>query len=79
MISAAQIREACVLLDWTLPMLAEQALLCSDEALLALNDVEIRHLGGLQLGGIREALARAGVKFVSEENGPGVRLRKVEP
>ncbi len=47
MISAAQIREACALLDWTLPMLARRALLCFDAVSLALDDVGIRHLGGL--------------------------------
>ncbi len=79
MISAAQIREACALLDWTLPMLARRALLCFDAVSLALDDVRIRHLGGLQLGAVRATLEAAGIEFVLESGGgAGVRLRKVE-
>ena len=79
MISAVQIREACALLGWTLPMLARRALLCFDAVSLALDDVGIRHLGGLQLGAVRHALEAAGVIFIAENGeGPRVRLRKIE-
>ena len=79
MISAVQIREACALLGWTLPMLAQRSLICFDAASLALDDVGIWHLGGLQLGAVRHALEAAGVIFIAE-NGerPRVRLRKIE-
>ncbi len=79
MISAVQIREACALLGWTLPTLAQRSLICFDAASLALDDVGIRHLGGLQLGAVRHALEAAGVIFIAEKGeGPRVRLRKIE-
>ncbi len=79
MISAVQIREACALLGWTLPMLAQRSLICFDAASLALDDVGIWHLGGLQLGAVRAALEAAGVEFIPENGGgAGVRLRRVE-
>ena len=79
MISAAQIREACALLGWMLPMLAERSMLCFDEASLALDDVGVRWLGGLQLGAIRQALDGAGIEFTAENDVPGVRLRQSLP
>ncbi len=77
MISAAQIREACALLGWTLPTHAQRSLICFDAASLALDDVGMWHLGGLQLGAVRHALEAAGVEFVLESGGgAGVQLRK---
>ena len=49
MISAAQAREALVLLGWTPLTLAARAFLALDDVTRALDDVAIRHLGGLQL------------------------------
>lgn len=58
MITASQAREALVLLGWTPLTLAVRAL-------LALDDIDIRHLGGLQLGAVRVALEAAGVDFLN--------------
>ena len=77
MISAAQIRQACALLGWTLPTLAQRSLICFDAASLALDDVGIRHLGGLQLGAVRETLEAAGIMFIpANGENVGVNLRR---
>lgn len=76
MISAAQVREALDLLDWTPLTLATRAMLSLDEVARAHDDIAIRHLGGLQLGAVREALEAAGVEFVTDD---GVRLQKDSP
>ena len=74
MISAAQVREAIALLAWTPLTLAVQALLALDDVAIALDDVDVRRLGGLQLGAIREALEAAGVEFFALRGSMGVRL-----
>jgi hypothetical protein len=78
MISAAQVREALALLGWTSPTLAKQALLAFDDVNRALDDSDVRRLGGLQLGALRAALEAAGVEFVGHSR-LGVRLRKAVP
>lgn len=61
-------------------MFAAAAIITFDEAVRAQDDVGILDLGGLQLSLVRAALERAGVIFIAENGeGPGVRLRKVEP
>lgn len=60
MIAAAQIREALALLGWTSPTLAKRAMLAFDDVSRALDDVDVRRLGGLQLGAVREAFEAAG-------------------
>ena len=76
MISAAQAREALVILDWTSLTLATRAFLALDDIAKAQDDIAIRHLGGLQLGAVREAFEAAGVEFILEAEGAaGVRLR----
>ena len=79
MISAAQTREALALLGWTPLMLAVRAFLTLDEVTKALNDVESQHLGGLQLGTIRDVLEKAGVELVPEIGTPAVCLREPLP
>ena len=76
MISAAQTRAALTLLGWTSSTLARRALLTFDDVSKALDRVEIRCLGGLQLGAVRETLEAAGVEFLSHGE-PNVRLRRV--
>jgi hypothetical protein len=79
MISAAQAREALVLLGWTPLTLAGRAFLALDDVTRALDDVAIRHLGGLQLGALREAFEAAGVAFSLESSGGSVMIRKFDP
>ena len=76
MISAAQTREALALLGWTPLMLAARAFLTLDEVARALDDVNDRRLGGLQLGAIRDVLEKAGVELVPEIGTPAVCLRE---
>jgi hypothetical protein len=80
MITANQTREAIALLGWTPLTLAVRALLALDDVSKALDGVEIRCLGGLQLGAVREALEASGIEFQlrADERG-GVRLRNTEP
>ena len=74
MISAAQIHTACSLLGWTSLNLAMAAVIGLDEAEMALNDVQVGELGGLQLTAISEALQNAGIEFVAL-NGAGLHAR----
>ena len=74
MISAAQVREALDLLGWTPLTLGVRAFLTLDDVARALDDVNVRHLGGLQLGAVRETLEAAGIQFIHDAD--GVRLRK---
>ena len=77
MITASQTREALVLLEWTPLTLAVRAFLAVDDVTRALGDVNVRRLGGLQLGAIREAFEAAGVEFKTEDVGSAaVRLQK---
>ena len=75
MISAAQIRKALALLGWTPLTLAVRAFLTLDDVTRALDDGNVRRLGGLQLGAIRDVLHKAGVEFLAEAGSPGARLR----
>ena len=77
-LTSSQVREALALLGWTSPTLARRALLTFDDVAKALDDIGIRHLGGLHLGAIRETLEVAGIEF-NPENGGRVRVRKGEP
>ena len=76
-LSANQTRAALALLDWAPLTLAARAFLALDDVAKAQDDITIRHLGGLQLGAVREALKAAGIEFIFEAEGAaGVRLRK---
>lgn len=74
-LTAAQTRAALALLGWTSPTLAKRAMLAFDDVSRALDDGDVRRLGGLQLGAIRDALEKAGV----EVSPPAVRLREPLP
>lgn len=77
-ITADQIRSARALLGWTLPTLAERAVLAFDDVNRVLDDADIRCLGGLHLGAIREVLEAAGVAFNPENRGAaGARPRQM--
>ena len=78
MISAAKTRAALALLGWTSLTLAKRAMLTFDDVAMALDDVEVRCLGGLQLGAVREELEAAEVEFLHHGE-PGMRLRKERP
>ena len=77
-LTIAQIREALTLLGWTLPTLAKRAVLALDDVNRVLDDADIRCLGGLHLGAIREVLEAAGVAFNPENRGAaGARPRQM--
>ena len=77
MITANQTREALVLLRWTPLTLATRAFLPLDDVTRAFDDDDVRRLGGLQLGAIREAFEAAGVETL-DHGEPGVRLITTE-
>ncbi|RYC29209.1 transcriptional regulator [Lichenibacterium minor] len=79
-ISATQIREARALLGWGTPTLARRASVGLEVVLRAQNVGAEPPVVGMDLRAIRDAFERAGVIFIDENGeGPGVRLRKVEP
>ncbi len=78
MISAAQVRQAPSLLGWAPPTLAESTLLSLNVIATAQDYINIRHLGGLQLGAIKGALEAGGIEFFCEKGSKDVLLRKIE-
>ena len=75
---ANQIREALALVGWTPLTLAIRAFLALDDVNRALDDADIRCLGELHLGAIREVLESAGVAFNPENRGAsGARPRQM--
>lgn len=78
MVTASQIRAGRALLGWTQQTLA-------DRALVAVNSVRAVETGRTYpkpetVGAIRQALAKAGIVFLSEGvMGEGVRLSKPKP
>ena len=72
-LTAAQVRQACVLLRWKAPRLCRHAKVSYKAALNARRDEGILVVPGSDLWAIREAFEAAGVEFTAEP--PGVRLR----
>ncbi|MGI3902270.1 MAG: hypothetical protein ACRYGP_29995 [Janthinobacterium lividum] len=79
-ITAAQIRQACVLLGWKAPMLSRRARISYKVALNARKDDRAWAVSGSDLEAIAQAFEAAGVEFGPVTNdGSGVMLRRQPP
>ncbi len=79
-LTAAQVRQACVLLRWSSPRLSRTARVPYDVARKARSDVSMPTLSSMDVEAIRAALEKAGVQFeVDAEGQLNPVLAKSEP
>jgi hypothetical protein len=74
-LTAAQVSAARSLIGWKFETLAERSKIATPTLWRAEKD-GTAHMRPIKMVGLRRAFEAAGVEFIAEDGGPGVRLRK---